>query len=376
MGNMERLRILINVLAVTLLATVCAPLKTQAVREIPASAPATERVVPEVRRPMPFSPDAEATGRADSIEFRTVEQMSEKDRELAADAESSIGEHAGYVGLEFNEGKWSYQQVVCPALPNHIFLRFLRNNGTGDVSVFTASIPLGDEGRVRIIPIQLRGYSLFSPAPINALTISAFNHIRAEEHPDKPPEWFGTGLCYAALAGGDPQASLSNEIPEGQKYFTPSTPILEIPARGGAVILFADVSANPRPMEWTMTFDGKGRLLRAKHTPAEMLNIKTVNPAAVDVQGKPAQETAPTEVPQPQAVVEGSPAGPEKQAAPPIPQADVEMSTMHPNLQAEVATMHGLIPLWDPKKQAVHPIPLWDPATQAVHPIPLTNRAN
>jgi hypothetical protein len=49
---------------------------------------------------------------------------------------------------------------------------------------------------------------------------------------------------------------------------------------------------------------------------------------------------------------------------------------MHPNLQAEVATMHGLIPLWDPKKQAVHPIPLWDPATQAVHPIPLTNRAN
>lgn len=308
MLSMERQRILFIVLAVVLLATVCAPLGAQTVREVPAGSPPKERAVPEDRRPMPFPPDAEATAPALSIEFRTVQQMTEEDRELAANAESSIGEHAGYMGLEFNEGKWSYQQVACPALPNHIFLRFLRNNGTGDVSVFTASIPRGDEGRVRIIPIQLRGYSLFSPAPINALTISAFNHIRKEEHPDKAPDWFGTGLCYAALAGGHPQASLSTEIPEGQKYFTPTTAVLKIPERGGAEILFADVSTNPRPMDWTMIFDGKGRLLRAKHTPAQRLEIKTINPAAVDVEGKPVEETPRTQVAQPQAVVVGSPA--------------------------------------------------------------------
>ncbi len=104
------------------------------------------------------------------------------------------------------QGTWNATQVVCPALPHHLFLRYTRNNGTGDVTVFTASIPRNGDGRVRIIPIQRRGYSLFSPAPINALTISAFNHIRAEEPDDqRAANWLGNGLCYAALAGGHPR---------------------------------------------------------------------------------------------------------------------------------------------------------------------------
>ena len=160
---------------------------------------------------MPFSPGSETAGPAAAIEFRSYDQMSRQDRDLAADAESAIGERAGFAGLEFNQGKWNYQQIVCPALPNHLFLQFTRNNGTGDVSVFSASIPRGGDGRVRIIPILRRGYSLFSPAPINALTISAFNHIRAEEHSDEPPDWLATGLCYAALAGAHPQVGPPEE---------------------------------------------------------------------------------------------------------------------------------------------------------------------
>ncbi len=154
---------------------------------------------------MPFPPGSETPAPAAALEFRPYDQMSQQDRDLAADAESAIGERAGFASLEFNQGKWSYQQIVCPALPKHLFLQFTRNNGTGDVSVFSASIPRGGDGRVRIIPIVRRGYSLFSPAPINALTISAFNHIRAEEHVDTTPEWLATGMCYAALAGAHPQ---------------------------------------------------------------------------------------------------------------------------------------------------------------------------
>ena len=153
---------------------------------------------------MPFPPGSE-TPTAAALEFRPYDQMTPQDRDLAADAESAIDERAGFVGLEFNQGKWSYQQICCSALPKHLFLQFTRNNGTGDVSVFSASIPRGGDGRVRIIPIVRRGYSLFSPAPINALTISAFNHIRAEEHVDTTPEWLATGMCYAALAGAHPQ---------------------------------------------------------------------------------------------------------------------------------------------------------------------------
>lgn len=283
---MERLNILPIVLAVASMGAVCAPVEAQTVQDSSAN-PGKDKPVREVARPMLFSFDAETPGRAHPIEFRTVDQMTRKDRDLAADAEASIGERAGYAGLEFNEGKWSYRQVVCPVMKNHLFLRFMRNNGTGDVSVFSASIPRDGEGRVRIIPIQLRGYSLFSPAPINALTISAFNHIRAEEHPGQAPDWLGTGLCYAALAGGHPQAALSAEVAVGQKYPPAATAELELPERGGAILSFTDVSAAPRPMEWTMTFDRKGRLLKARHSPAALLDVKVLHPAPVDLRGAP-----------------------------------------------------------------------------------------
>jgi hypothetical protein len=117
--------------------------------------------------------------------------MTEKDRLQAADAEASIGEHVHMWAWSSTRANGVTSRWCARSFRNHIFLRFTRNNGIGDVSMFTASVPLDGEGRVRIIPIQMRGYSLWSPAPINALTISAFNHIRAEEHPDQdlPTGW-------------------------------------------------------------------------------------------------------------------------------------------------------------------------------------------
>src|SRR5580700_5396739 len=183
---MERHRLIQFTVAAGFLASVCGIATGQTATELPANAnPPQEKAVPNGVRLKPYFTDSLDPHRAHSVEFRSLDQMSEKDRLLAANAESSIAEDAKYADLDFNQGQWSYQQVLCPTLPNHIFLRFLRNNGAGDVSMFSASIPRGEEGRVRIIPIQRRGYSLFSPAPINALTISAFNHIRAEENPDQ-----------------------------------------------------------------------------------------------------------------------------------------------------------------------------------------------
>ena len=177
-------------------------------------------------------------------------------------------------------------------MPNHLFLQFTRNNGTGDVSVFSASIPRGGDGRVRIIPILRRGYSLFSPAPINALTISAFNHIRAEEHPANAPDWLATGLCYAALAGAHPQIGPPEESNIKKLPAAPTGTLMMSPG-GGAVISFTDVSAIPRPMQWTMTFDGKGKLLKAAHSALPRAAEKAVQLRAAEVQGKPVQATDP-----------------------------------------------------------------------------------
>ncbi|MGA3080244.1 MAG: hypothetical protein ABSD44_02545 [Terracidiphilus sp.] len=224
------------------------------------------------------APVAALAQAAASVEFRSYEKMTQRDRDLAANAESTIGERAGADGIEFGQvserGQWTSEQIVCPALPNHLLLQFTRNNGKGDMSAFSASIPRGGEGRVRIIPILRRGYSLFSPVPINELTISAFNHILAEEASGAAPDWLGTGLCYAALAGAHPRAATA----EAQDLtmladVAPGTRAARL--QGGAVISFTDLSAAPAPMEWTLTFDGKGRLVQASHSKAEIAREKT-----------------------------------------------------------------------------------------------------
>ena len=280
MGSMGRFVLLRTALAVASIAALCAPLaaQTEAGEDLSAAGLKVKQV-PEAVTSLPYSADIEYSRAVAPIEYRAFDRMTEKDRLQAADAEASIGEHVHYVGLEFNQGKWSYQQVVCPVFRNHIFLRFTRNNGTGDVSMFTASVPLDGEGRVRIIPIQMRGYSLWSPAPINALTISAFNHIRAEEHPDQAPDWLETGLCYAALAGGHPVAAKLTEDTNSLKFPAAVAAELTIPIHDGEEVSFTDVSASPRLMEWTMIFNRKGKLMKAKHTPVVLLKVSAVPPA-------------------------------------------------------------------------------------------------
>jgi uncharacterized protein with von Willebrand factor type A (vWA) domain len=137
---MERSITLRIVLAAAAIAAVGAPVAAQAqAGEDLSAAPLKMRQVPDAVPPVPFSPESETAERVAPVEYRSLDQMTEKDRDLAADAEASISEHAGHLDLEFNQGKWGYRQVVCPAFPNHLFLRFTRNNGTGDVSIFTAS---------------------------------------------------------------------------------------------------------------------------------------------------------------------------------------------------------------------------------------------
>jgi hypothetical protein len=292
MARMKRFRIFPIVLGAAFITAVCASAQSQTVEDPSAARLKVKAVYPH-EQPTPFLPGAGTSVQVQSIEFRTAAQMSQKDRDLLADAETAISERAGFEGLEFNQSQWSTVQMVCPALPNHLLLRFTRNGGSGDVSLFSASIPRGSAGHVRIIPIQRRGYSLFSPAPINALTISAFNHIRAEEPFESTPDWLATGLCYAALAGARPQAEQLAENTGEQKSKAAVAAIMQIPVDGGAIIRFDDVATPSRPMEWTMTFNSKGRLLKATHSPASLATQKSVVPVvAVRALGRPIPASA------------------------------------------------------------------------------------
>ena len=235
-----------------------------------------ERNVPAPIDVGPFSADTVREKPA-SVEFRPADQLTKQDQLLLADAKSSIAEHAGFAGLDFQQNSWNYRQIVCPSFPNHLFLQYTRNNGENDRSVFSASIPRNGNGRVRIVPILKRSYSLFSPAPINALTLSAFNHIRAEEGESVNGDWLGNALCYAALAGAQPEILPADAEPALHKPIAAMNAQLEIQLQphGQEVIRFDDAGSR-RPMQWTMTFTRKGKLIKATHRPADVFTAAPV----------------------------------------------------------------------------------------------------
>ncbi|HUA97304.1 MAG TPA: hypothetical protein VMA34_03180 [Terracidiphilus sp.] len=269
----------------------CFSLAAQTPVDIP---PPVVQGKPVVQKPRvaPFPSGVGTPDGANTIRFVPASEMSQADLDLAAGAQSTIAARAGYEEMGFNQGRWSYSQIACSGFPNHLFLRFMRNNGAGDISMFSVAIPRSGEGRIRIIPNLRRSYTLFTPSPVNKITIAVFNHIRADD-PTPHPYWLETALCYAALAGANPEAAPLAE--QGGSWQFPAGPpsVLVLPNRGGAIVRFADVTARPHPMEWTMTFNAGGKLLKTDRRRASMVVERAENPAPVPVTVRPIVQAAP-----------------------------------------------------------------------------------
>ena len=229
--------------------------------------PYAARPVPQAKTLTPFSTNASSSGIGQFIVYRPLEQMSQSDRDLAAKTLPAIRDAAVFAGIEFDKEKWSYRQLECQALPGHLFLLFAGNSGVSDASLFSAAIQRAGKGRVRVIPVERRGFSLFSPAPVNLLAMAAFNRIRADEPAGPPPDWLSTGLCYAALTEPRLEVSASPSPSPEANLALSFPPTLEIGVDGESTVRFVNVAEPRQPMQWALTFDAKGQLVKVEHLP-------------------------------------------------------------------------------------------------------------
>jgi hypothetical protein len=239
------------------------------------------------------------------VVVRPADAMKQEDKDLAAGAALTIRQRAEFNDLGFNEGDWQQSQLDCPAFPQHLLLRFTRNRGAGDVSMFTASIPRDKGGRVRVIPILRRGYMLISPAPVNKLTISAFNEIRAEEHQGEVTDWSAESLCYAALS------SVRWYEPKADTTITPvGSNTLQLQPDGGLSVALE--LAAPAPGRWVVMYGRKGQLERAEYTPFGDELWRAMPATVTELKGKPLPPTQDLKG-------QPLPAGPAEPAGQPIP---------------------------------------------------------
>ncbi|MFZ0337846.1 MAG: hypothetical protein WAL45_07430 [Terracidiphilus sp.] len=202
--------------------------------------------------------------------------MSDSDRNLALKSRPAIRDAAAFAGIEFDKEKWSYRQLDCQALPSHLLLLFTGDGGAGDASLFSAAIPRTGRGRVRVIPVERRGFSLFSPAPVNALAMAAFNRIRAEEPASQPADWLATGLCYAALTEPRLEVSIAPSPTPRVSLALSFPPTLEVGVDGESTVRFVNVAEPRQPMQWALTFDAKGQLVKVLHFPTPAYATKIV----------------------------------------------------------------------------------------------------
>ena len=217
-----------------------------------------------------------------ALEFRSPEQMTGADRALTEANQGEIARRAGLAGLNMERGEWGYEQAVCPVFPGHLILEYSQGNGDRDVTLFAAVIPRG-EGHVRVIPVRRRGYSLWTPASSNALTINDFNHMVAEGHEGLPPDWLTLGLCYSALAAGHVRAALAAQRPADEVFPLLAPATLTVEKKGGAEVHFSDTTAQVKAMDWVLEFDARGRLVKVKHEASKEVVEKPVVGAPIEV---------------------------------------------------------------------------------------------
>lgn len=253
-------------LAVGTLAVLCCAAGAQSGRAVP-QALAGAKPVQSYRDAVPFALSASAPSK---VKFISVAQMSAHDHALAEQSQKAIARDAALADMEFRRGNWTEQQVACPALPNHLFLRLERNQGPRDMSMFSVSIPRNGTGRVRVIPILRRSYSLFAPAAANERTVAIFNQIRKEENATQKPDWLGIGLCYAALAGANPNTVMQNGTANGMP------PVLQVQTDGGAIIRFVDEPLHQHPVQWAMVFNENGILLKVARSSLDLPRARAV----------------------------------------------------------------------------------------------------
>jgi len=238
--------------------------------------------------PSPF-PLNVRTGRRQELEFRSVEAMTQADRDLVAANEDEIARRADLQGFHLDDsgrdsgrGAWGYEQAVCPVFPDHVILEYSRQNGAGDVSLFTAVIPRGG-GHVRVIPARRRSYSLWTPSASNALTLNDFNHMVKESRDGLSPDWLTLGLCYTALTGGHVRAGLKANSAAEEHFPLAAPAMIVVSRKGGAEVRFSDTTPDTREMTWVLEFAQNGRLLKVRHGDARELVERPTKESAVDL---------------------------------------------------------------------------------------------
>jgi hypothetical protein len=211
-------------------------------------------------------------------------QMSNADYEVVSNLSAELSKQAALANFDISSPAWHYQQIVCPAFPDYVFLEFTHGSDESGSSRFAALLPRND-AKVRIVSTYAHGLLPFEASWNRPGTFEVINGMLRQERGTTPlshaPNWLLIAVCYAELSGYPVQVLnvLPNPAPTLDLLrLGANRPQMVIGADQSADVTFSDVSRPTITTNWTLHFDRHGQITSASRSAVRQPNVIALKP--------------------------------------------------------------------------------------------------
>jgi hypothetical protein len=204
-----------------------------------------------------------------SLEHLEPGQMSAADNEVVSNLSTELSRQAALANFDISSPEWHYQQIVCPAFPDYVFLSFTHGPDDSGSSHFAAMLPR-NSSQVRIVSTYAHGLMPFEASWNRPGTFEVFNGILREERGTAPlsyaPNWLMIAVCYAELSGYPVQVLNYSPLPDTSLdllRLDANQAQMVLAADQSAAVTFSDVSRPTVTTNWSLHFDRYGQITSA-----------------------------------------------------------------------------------------------------------------
>jgi hypothetical protein len=219
-----------------------------------------------------------------SLDHLEPNQMSQADYEVVSNLSAELSKQAALANFDISTPAWHYQQIVCPAFPDYVFLAFTHGRDESGSSRFVALLPRND-AQVRIVSTYAHGLLPFEASWNRAGTFEVFNGMLRQERGTTPlsyaPNWLLIAVCYAELSGYPVQvlSVIPNPGPTlDMLRLGANRPQMVIGGDQSVDVTFSDVSRPTITTNWTIHFDRHGQVTSTSRSPVAQANVIALKP--------------------------------------------------------------------------------------------------
>ena len=196
-------------------------------------------------------------------------QMNAADYDVVSNLSPELSKQAALANFDISNPGWHYQQIVCPAFPDYVFLAFTHGAEDSGSSRFVAMLPR-NTAQVRIVSTYAHGLLPFDASWNRPGTFEVFNGMLRQERGTMPlshaRNWLMIAVCYAELSGYPVQVLNYTPLPDKSLdllRLDANQPQMVIESDQSADVTFSDVSRPTLTTNWTIHFDRHGQITSA-----------------------------------------------------------------------------------------------------------------